>query len=203
MSRGKEVKAFLDSKEPNTHASIITILIQETILEAGVELRDMQAVNCCKGPGSFTALRVGQSVCKAICLTQNIPLLASDAFTLLINKHLAIKADFIFSLIKARKDEAYCALFDQKRNMIRGPSSLEIHNQEFNTLIHKYRPFIIADHLFDYQIPVQSQISSYSALDLVHLGLKGYKNKTFENIYTFSPLYIKPPNITKPRNRKE
>lgn len=160
----------------------------------------MRAVNCCSGPGSFTALRVGQSVSKAICLTQDIPLLASNAFELLIRKYAESESEYIFSLIKARKDEVYYALFDKKRNIIDGPNSLSINSNQFADLIEKYDPFIIADQLFDFPISIKTQISAYSALDLIQLGLKSFENQNFENIYTFSPLYIKPPNITKPKN---
>jgi tRNA threonylcarbamoyladenosine biosynthesis protein TsaB len=47
------------------------------ILEiASKELDDIEGVVCFKGPGSFTGLRIGLTVCNALAYAQNIPIVA-------------------------------------------------------------------------------------------------------------------------------
>ena len=55
------------------HVELITAVIAETLVEAGVELRELDAVAACHGPGLAGALLVGVSAAKALALTANLP----------------------------------------------------------------------------------------------------------------------------------
>ena len=55
------------------HVELITEVIAEALVEAGVELRDLDAVAACHGPGLAGALLVGVSAAKAIALAADLP----------------------------------------------------------------------------------------------------------------------------------
>jgi N6-L-threonylcarbamoyladenine synthase len=55
------------------HVELITGVIAEALVEAGVELRDLDAVAACRGPGLAGALLVGVSAAKAIALAAELP----------------------------------------------------------------------------------------------------------------------------------
>jgi N6-L-threonylcarbamoyladenine synthase len=55
------------------HVELITPVIAEALVEAGVELRDLDAVAACHGPGLAGALLVGVSAAKALALTADLP----------------------------------------------------------------------------------------------------------------------------------
>jgi N6-L-threonylcarbamoyladenine synthase len=55
------------------HVELITPVIAEALVEAGVELADLDAVAACHGPGLAGALLVGVSAAKAIALTTGLP----------------------------------------------------------------------------------------------------------------------------------
>jgi N6-L-threonylcarbamoyladenine synthase len=55
------------------HVELIGDVIAEALLEAGVELRDLDAVAACHGPGLAGALLVGVSAGKAISLATGLP----------------------------------------------------------------------------------------------------------------------------------
>jgi N6-L-threonylcarbamoyladenine synthase len=55
------------------HVELITEVIAEALVEAGVELRDLDAVAACRGPGLAGALLVGVSAAKAIALAAELP----------------------------------------------------------------------------------------------------------------------------------
>jgi len=55
------------------HVELITAVIADALVEAGVELRELDAVAACHGPGLAGALLVGVSAAKALALTANLP----------------------------------------------------------------------------------------------------------------------------------
>ena len=55
------------------HVELITPVIAEALVEAGVELTDLDAVAACHGPGLAGALLVGVSAAKAIALAADLP----------------------------------------------------------------------------------------------------------------------------------
>ena len=55
------------------HVELIGDVIAEALVEAGVELRDLDAVAACHGPGLAGALLVGVSAAKAISLATGLP----------------------------------------------------------------------------------------------------------------------------------
>ena len=55
------------------HVELITPVIAEALVEAGVELTDLDAVAACHGPGLAGALLVGVSAAKALALAADLP----------------------------------------------------------------------------------------------------------------------------------
>ncbi len=55
------------------HVELITPVIEEALIEAGVGLRDLDAVAACHGPGLAGALLVGVSAAKALSLAADLP----------------------------------------------------------------------------------------------------------------------------------
>ena len=55
------------------HLELINPIIAQALVEAGVELSDLDAVAACSGPGLAGALLVGVSAAKAVALCQGIP----------------------------------------------------------------------------------------------------------------------------------
>ncbi|HEX4528982.1 MAG TPA: tRNA (adenosine(37)-N6)-threonylcarbamoyltransferase complex transferase subunit TsaD [Acidimicrobiia bacterium] len=55
------------------HVELITPVVAEALVEAGVELTDLDAVAACHGPGLAGALLVGVSAAKALALAADLP----------------------------------------------------------------------------------------------------------------------------------
>lgn len=51
-----------------THSQIILPMVQELLADCGLELSDLEAVVCAKGPGSYTGLRIGIAAVKGLCM---------------------------------------------------------------------------------------------------------------------------------------
>jgi len=55
------------------HVELINEVVEEALVEAGTELRDLDAIAACHGPGLAGALLVGVSAAKALALTADLP----------------------------------------------------------------------------------------------------------------------------------
>ena len=76
LANDGKVIAFRESAADRSHASVLSVFIDEVMKEAAVSFKDLLAVAVSKGPGSYTGLRIGVSTAKGICYAMNIPLIA-------------------------------------------------------------------------------------------------------------------------------
>jgi tRNA threonylcarbamoyladenosine biosynthesis protein TsaB len=60
------VIAMRESDKDKSHASSLTVFIDELLKESGMKAKDLEAVAINIGPGSFTGLRIGVSVAKPV-----------------------------------------------------------------------------------------------------------------------------------------
>ena len=126
---------YRESPEPRAHAAMTAPYIKEVLDEAGLRVKDCDAVCVSKGPGSYTGLRVGSSTTKGLSFGAGIPLialgtldiLAAQARTALLAapSHVIPGASdvipglvpgissptYIIPMIDARRMEVYTAVF--------------------------------------------------------------------------------------------
>lgn len=71
----KDGEEFIARSIPEkSKADVVLVLINRVLDQAGVSLKDLHALYCEKGPGSFTGLRVGFAIANALSLALLIPL---------------------------------------------------------------------------------------------------------------------------------
>ncbi|HZS35440.1 MAG TPA: tRNA (adenosine(37)-N6)-threonylcarbamoyltransferase complex dimerization subunit type 1 TsaB [Polyangia bacterium] len=90
------------------HSESLLALIDETLREAAVEPRALDAIVCGAGPGSFTGLRIGLSTAKGFCFALGRPLVLVSSLAA-----LAARAPDgrVCAILDAHKDEVYAGLF--------------------------------------------------------------------------------------------
>ncbi len=86
------VISLRESDESKSHASLLTVFIEEILKEHGMRARDLEAVAVSKGPGSYTGLRIGVSVAKGISYGASIPLIGIET-TLSMFRGIAMKSN--------------------------------------------------------------------------------------------------------------
>jgi tRNA threonylcarbamoyladenosine biosynthesis protein TsaB len=104
-------------------SSVLLPLVDETLRAARLAVRDLGAIVCGAGPGSFTGLRVGLAVAKGLALPGTLPLvLVSSLETLAVD--LGGAADtLVVPCLDAGKGEVYAQLFRAGR-ALDAPSTL-------------------------------------------------------------------------------
>jgi len=131
------VISLRESSESKSHASMLTVFIEEILKDHGIRARDLEAIAVSKGPGSYTGLRIGVSVAKGIAYGASIPLIGIETtlsmFWGISGSRNYIRDSDINSLfcpmLDARRMEVYYAIYDSVGNKVKDISA-EIVNEE-------------------------------------------------------------------------
>jgi tRNA threonylcarbamoyladenosine biosynthesis protein TsaB len=92
------------------HAAALLPTIQALLARAGVALDQLESIVLSDGPGSFTGLRVGASVAKALVHARDLPLWVAPS--LMVRAAGAASGDgLVLSVANALRGEIYAAAF--------------------------------------------------------------------------------------------
>ena len=100
------------------HAAAILLVIQELLRRTGSKLEDLQGIALSDGPGSFTGLRVGASVAKALVHARRLPLWTAPS--LLVRAAGVARIDaLVLAVSNALRGEVYAAAYRFTADAIR------------------------------------------------------------------------------------
>ena len=204
ISRDRVVLAREATDEAFQHAAKITLLIKQCLETAELALADIDAIAVSRGPGSYTALRIGISVAKGIAYALDKPLIAVDTLQALAVATAAIhqKDGQYYPMIDARRMEVYTAPFDRGGKRLADAESRVIDEQSFQEEIEQGHDLILSGNgaaKCKAVLPSEQIIHHEvycDSLHLVELAHRAFEQKDFVDIAYFTPFYLKPPNIT-------
>jgi tRNA threonylcarbamoyladenosine biosynthesis protein TsaB len=206
------VHALRESDEGRSHASLLTVFIEEVLKEAGIQAGDLEAVAVSKGPGSYTGLRSGVSVAKGIAYAASIPLISVGStlsmfigFKSITDRKSGITGTDLFCpALDARRMEVYYSVFDPEGNIVRSIRAEIMDGDSLSDLPLSSRIFIFGDGaakckeiirrgnlVFDSDFRISAafmQQPAYEALD----------KQLFEDVAYFEPFYLKDFLTSKP-----
>jgi tRNA threonylcarbamoyladenosine biosynthesis protein TsaB len=103
-----------------THSERLMPLLNNLLIESGIERETLDAIAVAAGPGSFTGLRIGVSTARALAQGLSIP--AVPACTLeALAEAVPTPDTLICPILDARRNQVYTALY---RREIRSPHAL-------------------------------------------------------------------------------
>jgi tRNA threonylcarbamoyladenosine biosynthesis protein TsaB len=92
------------------HAAALLPVVQRLLQRAGASLEDLRGVVLSDGPGSFTGLRVGASVAKALVQARQLPLWTAPS--LLVRAAAVARGEaLVVSVANALRGEVYAAAY--------------------------------------------------------------------------------------------
>ncbi len=193
------------------HGAQLTLLIESVLAEPGWEMEQLDAVVVSAGPGSYTSLRVGAATAKGICYALSKPLIAVDTLESLARA--AERAtdganDLYIPMIDARRMEVYLALFARGGKRLVPDRAEIINGTNFDGWKAPDRSLILCgDGAAKCESVLNGPPFRYrteivcSAANLLPMATEKWKFGQFENLISFEPNYLKPPNVTKPKSR--
>lgn len=201
-----------ENAEGRSHASLLTVFIDELLKEQGIGAQDLDAVAVSKGPGSYTGLRIGVSVAKGIAYASSVPLIGIDTTLSMFRgfiqnakeKYRISGSDLFCPVLDARRMEVYYSVYNSEGMQVKKTCAEIIDANSFkeypeSSVIYLFgegaakcrevikRKNIIVDEEF--------RISS----TFMHIPVYEAFNKShFEDVAYFEPLYLKDFLTSKP-----
>lgn len=99
-----------------THSEQLIPHMDALLAEAGISKKEITAVACAVGPGSFTGLRIGLATAKMAARIWQVPLIAVDTLEGLARNMAGAEA-FILPLEDAQRGNVYAALYGAFQSM--------------------------------------------------------------------------------------
>lgn len=203
LSKDDILLALHQMEGERVHGEFIISLIQAALDTGKYRIEDVSAVAVSSGPGSYTGLRVGMATAKGLCTALGIPLIlvpTLEAIAQGMRSALPGQA-YYCPLITARPGEAFTAVYDaQGTEILPGctwlwqtsdiwpfdaiPGALTFGGPGVEAIRH-----IIGKHTVQDAIPLSAEWVSMA-------GNVHFQNKSFADMITAEPLYIKPVRIT-------
>ena len=199
-----------ESAVPNVHGEVMTRLIERCMGEAGASLQTLDAVALSGGPGSYTALRVGAATAKGICYALDKPLLKVETLQAIAWGMVAQAGDreaLYCPMIDARRMEVYTAIYDASLALRLPVQAQVVVEGSFDEWIQAGRSLILAGDGAPKCASILSKAGMrfmdvpMSAANMAALAVVAFERRQFEDVAYFSPTYLKPPNITKPKKK--
>ena len=207
------VVSLRESDESKSHASMLTVFIEEIFRDNGIRARDLSAVAVSKGPGSYTGLRIGVSVAKGIAYAATIPLIATETTLSMFwgirdNHSFGTESDansLFCPMLDARRMEVYYAIYDSKGNKIKEISAEVINETSFVNIPQSQKIIFFGDGALKCREVINRKNAlfatdfSISASHMYKPVLNAYNDHKFENVAYFEPLYLKDFITSRPR----
>lgn len=196
---------YEEVREPNQHASQLTLLIDKLLTRALPQGVLLSAVAVSQGPGSYTGLRIGVSTAKGLCYAWNIPLLGISTLDAMYEGFCeSYSCDggepvLLIPMLDARRMEVYMKGFDVQGKTIIKTRALVIEEGVLEKLAENYEFVYLfgtgANKLAEQYansrkikvIPDFVQLSPY----MHALAFEKYSQGNFENTAYFEPFYLK------------
>ena len=94
-----------------THSEKLLPLIDSTLKECNITIKDIDVLACTTGPGSFTGIRIGLSTVKALSKVTGAKIFCIDSLKLLAHCVDTKNYTLVVPLIDAKHNRAYANIF--------------------------------------------------------------------------------------------
>ncbi|MCX6227455.1 MAG: tRNA (adenosine(37)-N6)-threonylcarbamoyltransferase complex dimerization subunit type 1 TsaB [Bacteroidia bacterium] len=138
----------MESTEDKSHATRLTLLIQELLRENYLTPDNLDAISLSMGPGSYTGLRIGASVAKGLAYGSGVPLIGiptlkalAHGFSLSQPSKIPVSGSnnpvLLCPMLDARRMEVYAALYDTCLNEINPVEAIILEARSFSQVLNK------------------------------------------------------------------
>lgn len=207
------IVSLKESSELKSHASMLTVFINEILKEKGLRTRDLDAVAVSKGPGSYTGLRIGVSVAKGIAYASSIPLIGIETTRSMfygisdkMEKNSGNIDNILFCpMLDARRMEVYYAIYDSKGNIIKEISAEIMTDNSFSDIHESKKIIFFGDGALKCKEVIKRKNIHFeedfriSASHMHTPVMMSLADHHFEDVAYFEPLYLKDFITSKPR----
>jgi tRNA threonylcarbamoyladenosine biosynthesis protein TsaB len=199
------IVSLKESNDLKSHASMLTVFINELLKDAGIKAGDLDAVAVSKGPGSYTGLRIGVSVAKGIAYAAAIPLIGIETtfsmfkgITGILKESETDNENTLFCpMLDARRMEVYYAVYDINGNTLKNISAEIITGDSFINIPGTKKIVFFGDGAAKCRDIIKRSNVYFddnfriSASHMYIPAVQALKEHHFEDVAYFEPFYLK------------
>ncbi len=200
LANDGQVIDYREDTQANSHARLVTVFIEDMLRGNKVIFNDLDAIAVSSGPGSYTGLRIGTSVAKGLCLALGKPLIAVPTLQALAAQiqHECNDSDAYFMpVLDARRLDVYTAIYNFSLNEVIKTACVTLGN-DFENSLNEFNKIIIGGNakdkckeLLKLSTLEYATVTNTDSRFMVHIALKKYMKKEYENLAYFEPNYLK------------
>ena len=192
-----------------THSAGLWRVLHFLLSEAGWALEDVEAWGVCRGPGSFTGVRIGLATVKALALVTGKPLAAVSGLEALA-RAWSYAPYLVCPMIDARRQEVYAAGYRSDPQGRLSRVLEETHDRPLSLADRLQEPAIlVGSGAWLYRASLQERLGPralippqpHHALSLHHLGAIAWdrlRRGLTAAPRDLEPLYLRPPDAVLP-----
>ncbi|MBL4655502.1 MAG: tRNA (adenosine(37)-N6)-threonylcarbamoyltransferase complex dimerization subunit type 1 TsaB [Bacteroidia bacterium] len=209
LSNENEIIGIKETNEQKSCSNVITVFINDLLIENEINPKELDAIVVSQGPGSYTGLRIGVSTAKGLCYSLDKPLIAINTLESMANgiiKETEITKFLLCPMIDARRMEVFTALFDNQLKQIESTSAKVLDKCSYLDQLKNNSIIFFGDGCAKFQNLISDNnnakfIEGYelSASSMVELALEKFKKSKFEDVAYFEPFYLKEFKGVKPK----
>ena len=186
-----------------THSQKLMPMIENMLNLSDLNVREIDAIAVCEGPGSFTGLRIGMATAKAIAHVNDIPVIGVNSLEVLAaNMNLCDKK--ICPILDAQRNQVYTGRYNYEGTKL--VEIKEIGIQPIDELLEelaqsKEEWILVGEAVYKYEdkikeianieIPAASNNVTKAGSLCSVAKVKFDEGKDIFNCYTVNPLYIR------------
>lgn len=209
LSEENSIIAELSNSEGNRHDELCAEYVRILLTENNLKIKDIDAIAVSSGPGSFTGLRIGASIAKALCFKENdddyapkliaVPTLPAFVNELLnVFKIESVNNMNVIATIPAQKGYLYFQEFLLSNKDFAAVSEVKLSSiEEFletdlgDKIICGPKQAIFED------LPALPYLVDYSSELIANLAFKKYIAGEFADAKDFKPMYVQDFQVVK------
>ena len=198
ISDGEELLCLCEEVSENYKQSEnLHTFVQWALEGAELELKDINAINLGKGPGSYTGLRIGVSAAKGFSFGLDIPLIAVNSLNSMMEPFIGQGYDLIIPLVDARRMEVYTAIFNGENGDVISETESKILDENSFSELEGKKVIFVGDGAKKTQEIISLTTAEFnneiypSAKYMLKEGFRRFKDKQFEDVAYFEPFYLK------------
>jgi len=198
---GKLIDIIEIKSEKYMHSEKLHVLIQNILTKNRLSLDQLDAIGVCKGPGSFTGLRIGVSAAKGMAYALKKPLVSCYTNDLMMENYsitnISNKALYL-TMIDARREEVYMGAYNFQKTRV-SPITAQVINEEYvnEILLDNNEVVFLGEGARKFKAKFKNKNllihdqDLTSASGMVKLTYEKYMTKSFEDVAYFNPFYLK------------
>ncbi len=191
MSFGGDRLVTFEERVDRSHGQVLFRKISDLLLSANLNVKMLQGIVVCIGPGSFTGLRIGLAGVKGMATVLDIPVAAISLFDLAGYRLRDVTED-VHVLVPHKRGQYFCGVVRKGHCAIEQISIMTFEQVMSSPLDRSFAGigFDPAESSPDPAFLARVEELTFSAADLIHIGRAEMSSGRRADLAQLEPLYL-------------